>query len=76
MAKTAQRDVEKDYPLPDFVAKLRRLANALENGERFEITVAGERVHVPARAAINVEHERDGDSEEIEFQLSWKRDAA
>ena len=70
------RDVEKDYPLPDFVSKLRRLANALENDERFEITIAGERVHVPARAAINVEHERNGESEELEFQLSWKRDAA
>ena len=32
---------------PEFVAKLRRLADALETGERFEIQVAGQRVHVP-----------------------------
>jgi len=49
----------------------RRLANALETGERFEIQVAGERVYVPARAKFNVEHEREGNEEEIEFQLKW-----
>jgi hypothetical protein len=26
---------------------------------------------VPARAEFNVEHEREGDEEEIEFQLKW-----
>ena len=52
-------------------AELRRLADALEAGERFEIRVAGERVYVPARAEFNVEHEREGDEEELEFQLKW-----
>jgi amphi-Trp domain-containing protein len=55
----------------EFVAKLRRLADALEAGERFEIQVAGERIYVPARAEFNVEHEREGGEEEIEFQLKW-----
>jgi amphi-Trp domain-containing protein len=66
------RDIEKTYPLPDFIAKLRRLADALENGERFEIDIAGERVSVPVRAVYNIEHERgeDGD-EEVEFQIKW-----
>jgi hypothetical protein len=26
---------------------------------------------VPARAEFNVEHEREGSEEEIEFQLKW-----
>jgi hypothetical protein len=26
---------------------------------------------VPARAEFNVEHEREGNEEEIEFQLKW-----
>jgi amphi-Trp domain-containing protein len=65
------RDVEKVYSTAEFVAKLRRLADALEAGERFEIRVAGERVYVPARAEFNVEHEREGDEEEVEFQLKW-----
>ena len=31
----------------EFVAKLRRLADALENGDKFEIMIAGERIYVP-----------------------------
>jgi hypothetical protein len=36
-----RRDIEKDYPLPQFIEKLRRLADALEKGDRFEIQIAG-----------------------------------
>lgn len=67
------RDIEKDYPLPDFIDKLRRLADALEKGERFEIQIAGERVYVPVRARFNIEHERGEDGEEIEFQITWDK---
>ena len=70
MAKD-DRDIEKDYPLPDFIAKLRRLADALESGERFEIQIAGQRISVPVRASVNIEHEREGGEEEIEFQIKW-----
>ena len=73
MAKP-DRDIEKDYPLPDFVAKLRRLADALETGQRFEIQIAGERISVPVRASFNIEHERGDDEEEIEFQIKWARE--
>ena len=66
------RDVERNYPIPEFVAKLRRLADALESGEGFRIQVAGERFQGPKRAEVSVEHERDEDVEEIEFQLKWK----
>ena len=72
MSEKQNRDVEKIYSTSEFVSKLRRLADALEKGERFEIQVAGERVYVPARAEFNVEHEREGNEEEIEFQLKWK----
>ncbi len=65
------RDVEKVYSTSEFVSKLRRLADALEAGKRFEIQVAGERIYVPARAKFNIEHEREGNDEEIEFQLKW-----
>ncbi|MCW5676180.1 MAG: amphi-Trp domain-containing protein [Xanthobacteraceae bacterium] len=67
-----KRDIEKNYPLDQFVEKLRRLADAIESGERFEIQIAGERVYVPARAAFTIEHERGEDEEEIEFQIKWK----
>ena len=71
MQPKPERDADKSYPLPAFIAKLRRLADALERGERFEIQIAGERVAVPARARCSIEHERQGASEEIEFQLRW-----
>ena len=65
------RDIEKDYPLPAFIEKLRRLADALENGERFQIDIAGERINVPVRAHYNLAHERGDGEEEIEFQITW-----
>ncbi len=70
----AERDVQKDYPTKQFVAKLRRLADCIENGQRFRTQVAGERVSVPPDAQINIEHERASSSEEIEFQLIWELD--
>jgi amphi-Trp domain-containing protein len=72
LAEKRDRDVERVYSTQEFVAKLRRLADALESGDRFEIQVAGERIYVPARAEFNVEHEREGDEEELEFQLKWR----
>lgn len=71
MTMKKERDIEKDYPIAEFVAKLRRLADALEFGEKFEIQIANERVYVPVRAQYNIEHERDGADEEIEFQIKW-----
>ena len=71
MSEKHNRDVERVYSTSEFVSKLRRLADALETGKIFEIQVAGERIYVPARAEFNVEHERDGNNEEIEFQLKW-----
>ena len=67
------RDVEKVYDKADTVAKLRRLADSLEADKPFRISIAGERIRVPARAQLSIEHERDSDSEEIEFQLKWTR---
>lgn len=71
MSAKSERDIEKEYPLPEFVDKLRRLADALEQGEQFEIMIAGERIYVPVRAVYNIEHEREGGEEEIEFQIKW-----
>ena len=71
MSEKQNRDVEKVYSTSEFVSKLRRLADALEAGKRFEIQVAGERIYVPAHAEFNVEHEREANEEEIEFQLKW-----
>ncbi len=71
MSEKQDREVEKVYSASEFASKLRRLADALETGKRFEIQVAGERVSVPARAEFAVEYEREGSEEELEFQLKW-----
>lgn len=70
MADTT-RDVEKIYATADVVAKLRRLADALESETPFRIQIAGERIRVPRRAEFSIEHERGDGEEEIEFQLKW-----
>ena len=66
-----ERDIEKTYSKKEFVAKLRRLADAIENEKKFEIQIAGERIYVPVRAEFNIEHEREDGEEEIEFQIKW-----
>ena len=72
MPQRRRRDLERTYSRAQFVAKLRRLADALEAGEAFTIQVAGERLRLPADVAFNVEHERAGGLDELEFQLRWR----
>lgn len=74
MSDKADRDIEKEYNIADTVAKLRRLADCLEQGKPFEIMVAGERIYVPVRARFNIEHEREDGDEELEFQFRWSNE--
>jgi amphi-Trp domain-containing protein len=67
-----ERDIEKGYSVKQTVAKLRRLADHLEQGKQFRIQIAGERINIPARAVFTIEHEREGRAEEVEFQLKWE----
>lgn len=67
-----RRDIEKVAGRKAFIVKLRRLADALERDERFSIQVLGKRIVVPRDATFGVEHEREGGTEELEFQLTWK----
>ena len=71
MAARRDRDLERTYSRAQFVAKLRRLADALEAGEAFTIQVANERLRVPADTSFTVEHERSDGVDELEFQVRW-----
>ena len=62
-----EKDVEKSYPNKGVAAKLRRLADALEEGRTFDIQVAGERVRVPPHASVEFEYQREGGEEELEI---------
>jgi amphi-Trp domain-containing protein len=67
------RDLERAYSARQFAAKLRRLAKAIERKQPFTIRVAGETLRIPSEAEFNVEHERAGGVDELEFQLRWSR---
>lgn len=71
---TGDRDLTRSYSRKQFADKLRRLAAAIEENRPFTIQVAGERLHIPADASFNIEHERSGGEEELEFQLLWTRE--
>ena len=73
MVTRRDRDLERTYGRAQFVAKLRRLADALESERAFTIQIAGERLHVPADTAFGIEHERTGGTDELEFQVRWSR---
>lgn len=73
MKRKKTRDLEIAYPKNHFIAKLRRLADTLEAGKSFSIQISGERLFVPKAALVNIEHEREGRWEEVEFQIKWKR---
>lgn len=72
MARKKDRDIEKGYTTKEMVAKLRRLADCLEQGKPFQIQIAGERIRIPAKAVFSVEHEREGGMEEVEFSSSGR----
>ena len=68
----ANREIEKDYSLMEFVAELRRLADTLESNERFSIQIDEEEVLVPEHAIASVAFEIEDGRAEIEFQLTWE----
>jgi amphi-Trp domain-containing protein len=68
-----ERDVEKSYSTKEVVAKLRRLADALEEEKTFEIQIAGQRIYIPPSCDVEFEYERQGDEEEVEIELRWQR---
>ena len=68
-----EKDIEKSYSTKEVVAKLRRLADSLEAEQTFEIQIGGERIYVPSDAIVEFEYSREGDEEEVEIELKWKR---
>ena len=65
-------DIEKSYTNKEFVDKIRRLADCIENNENFRIMVDGENLYVPDDAIFTIEYEKEDGENEIEFQIKWK----
>lgn len=70
--RSRARDIVRTYSRAQFVAKLRRLADAVESEKAFAIQIGGERLHISKDAEFNIEHERAGKDHELEFQLRWR----
>ena len=68
----SERDVERSVTKQQFIATLRRLADAIESGEPFRIQVLDKRFTVPASAELSIEHESEAGQEELELQLRWE----
>ncbi len=68
----ADRDVEKSYSDKETIKKLERLVDCMKTGKRYQIQVAGKRIYVPVHAVFSIEHEIEGNSEELEFQFRWE----
>jgi amphi-Trp domain-containing protein len=67
-----QRDVERIAQRDQFVAILRRVADAVETGQPVRIQVVGKRFTIPADAELSIEHEAGDGEEEVELQLRWR----
>jgi amphi-Trp domain-containing protein len=68
------RDIEVSHDVSSFVAELRRLADALENGDAYTISMDGEDVTIPQGAHFSVAHDREDGEVELEFQVTWTMD--
>lgn len=69
----ADRDVEKITNKAQFIATLRRIADAIECEEPVRIQVLEQRFTIPRDAELSIEHEVEGSVEELELQLRWQR---
>lgn len=65
------RDVERATSRAEFVATLRRIADAMDRSQPVRIQVAGKRFTIPADAEVTIEHEAEGDEQELELQFKW-----
>jgi hypothetical protein len=54
MTKKKERDIEKTYTTKQVVAKLRRLADSLENGKQYKIQIAGEKISIPTKGRSRI----------------------
>jgi amphi-Trp domain-containing protein len=71
----AQYDIERTMSRLEFAAALRELADCIEQGRPYSISVNDTTVETPVDAALSVEYECDDDEAELEFQLKWTRGA-
>lgn len=70
--ETEEIEIEKGYSKTQTAAKLRRLAEALEQDKPFEIQLDGKKITIPVDAEIDFEYEESDGEKELEIEISWK----
>jgi len=68
----ADRDIEEVHNRAEFIANLRRVADALERNELIQIQLESKRFVIPRGAQLSIEHEVEGDEAELELQFRWQ----
>ncbi|MEL6182830.1 MAG: amphi-Trp domain-containing protein [Myxococcota bacterium] len=71
MGTDEERDIEKEVGRMYFASTLRRIAEAIENNAPIRIQVAGQRLVVPVDAQMNIAHEFEEGTHELEFEFVW-----
>jgi len=71
--KNANTEVEKNYSKKKFILKLHQLIKNLESRRDYVVQIRNNRVRIPQRVKFYIEHERENDSEEVEFSIRWKK---
>ena len=61
----------KGYATQQVAAKLRWLADCPGSGKAFRIQIFEERFTISPQSVFNIEHEREGNSEEVAVQFKW-----
>jgi amphi-Trp domain-containing protein len=68
-----EAELKTTYLGKEVVAELRRLADALEQGTKFEMQIGEERISIPPDVEVEFDYEGTEDEEEVEIELKWKR---
>ncbi len=65
------REIEKNISKQAFINKLKRLIENLESDTSFVIQVKKKKIKVPEEVEFRIEHEKDVNGGELEFELKW-----
>ena len=66
-------NVEQTFAKRETATKLRRIADAIEEGKSFRIQINGNRLFVPAGARIEIELQHEEYDGEVAVEISWRR---
>ncbi len=72
MSEKQEVEVEKSYSKQAIANKLKRIAQALENDESFEMQIAHNRFTVSKNVEIEFEYEHEEGEHELEIEFKWK----